>query len=264
MTYPMRPILPQELIDLIIDFHCDDVAALRDLALVSHACLYSARHHLFSTVRVSSAPIGSSNLNLFQSRLLEGKTSVGALVRELDFASSRKLLFPISLDILVAALQCFPKLRSLTMTAVSIADSAKKCIPFGPRMALEKLSFTACRVRGSSWRPILEIMGLFSTVRDLSLIGTRTQSSRGTTGRFMLDYKVQVQSLTLLDIVEHTEDLFESISDVVDLAEVDCLAVGFGLHIRRSYSHIVNSAATRLKRLTIHVNSKFLFILHNP
>ncbi|KAG6890451.1 hypothetical protein C0992_001645 [Termitomyces sp. T32_za158] len=50
------PLLPQELVDYIIDYLFDDTAALRNCSLVCHAWRPSSQLHLFSTLSLKATP----------------------------------------------------------------------------------------------------------------------------------------------------------------------------------------------------------------
>ncbi|KAJ7635041.1 hypothetical protein FB45DRAFT_479793 [Roridomyces roridus] len=70
------PVLPQELLDLVIDHLADDLQTLRSCALVSSSVLQYSRVHIFSRLRVG--PLNKDNL---RDGPLDGDHAIGTLLK---------------------------------------------------------------------------------------------------------------------------------------------------------------------------------------
>lgn len=112
--------LPQELIELIIDFAHDDPRTLRSCALVCRAWLPSSRYHLFSSIIVRLRK--TSEITQIKNDLLRFDTGPSEL-SILNYA--RRLVFTIFLDVagefmateisLIHCLPCLPDLQTLAI-----------------------------------------------------------------------------------------------------------------------------------------------------
>ena len=110
----MAPILPQELIDQVIDHLWKDVASLTACALVSHACLASARTHLFHEQRI----VGKNAFVLLEGLLVD-RPILAQYIRKLSITDPMSVITAQSWTSRIPALVvALPRLTAFEVVGV--------------------------------------------------------------------------------------------------------------------------------------------------
>lgn len=268
----MSPRLPQELIDLVIDYHSLDLATLRRISLVSSACSYTAFHHIFFDVAVSARPFGPRNLRDFLSLLRTGAL-VWRSVRHLKIgASSERGEMDLTPAMVLEILQRLPRLCSVEFTNLNIGASSSLPLSLTQCSAstLDRLSFLSCRIRGDTWKPLLDIIHLFKSVSSLTLSKVYhdhfIDHESGCCLSRAPTLKTGVKSLDFVDDTENTSTLVEGLTRVLDLSEVGQLQVGYGpsVRMRTAYRQLICAMSLNLRKLCMDVTGTCLLQLPRP
>ncbi|KAF8192384.1 hypothetical protein K438DRAFT_1830085 [Mycena galopus ATCC 62051] len=155
-----RPILPPEVIDLIIDKLHDQPHTLRACSLISHYWLPRSRHHLFRRMCLDACNIGvcrgllKSPHNTFSFHLrglhvtaVVQPTQLLRLMQGLPRLHSLDIYgIPVRYDTEIAGSAKFPLIRSLTLSRATFASYTELSyflsrFPALKKLALERISF---------------------------------------------------------------------------------------------------------------------------
>ena len=176
-------LLPQELVDQIIDFLHDDHPTLQSCTLVARTWLPSSRLHLFSKISVD---VNSSQFCEFLA-YARSCASVPQYVRQVTLigrhAQSKPTRNPVTQAILVDLLACLPRLELLNLVSVTL-DHGKGAEPVSSgsgsicslgtlKFDLKALNVLYCDTVDYSFRGLAACLGAFAHIGELRLVDVK-------------------------------------------------------------------------------------------
>lgn len=167
MHYPRR--LPQEIIDMIIDYFHDDKRSLVACSVVSSAWLPAARHHLFYTHRLDARRDGTGYAGAVSSFLEDPRHFH---VRELVLSpgTSPHPSPELQSDVLLSLFTHSPQLHSL-----QLRQTGFNSLPW-PEQPIDKLYLNRLSVNwGTMATPnnnncFVQLLSSFSVIRELDVV----------------------------------------------------------------------------------------------
>ena len=258
---PDSQIFPQELVDYVIDFCHDDIAALQAFARVSQPCLPSARRHIFDTITIKPGQDGPSSLDGLAS-LMKLDSTVCLSVRHLYFdgasqdSSQPGILGEVALSIILDAIHLFTNLRILSIENVVLIDDVLYSIPdITERRAIHSLDFVGCDVRTEThgWRPIFHILSHFSFINALTLYEVAPVSLGIGWGHCPSPStcKTRVRNMAIARILPRARFLVDGLLALLDMRDTRRIHVGYSLLLTPFYRPLLE-AAGNLFTLTVH------------
>lgn len=268
------PRIPQELIDYTIDFHHNSREDLHCLALVSKACLSSARHHLFRTIYVTPNTSGPRNLTAF-STLLKAGPSLSLAVSDLHFRRIGPLHVDddeVSFSTIVTAIRIFKRLQILEVFYSLIPDDLngypELVEPAASSRSFHTLRIVGCTFSTLTWHPIIRLIREFRTLSLLALIDSDHQSqqvdedkSGPKANELTLSpsgSKIQIHTLHIQGLVYDGESLIAVLSRALRLEEVEVLDIGCGCVARGFHTALIQAASSALTGVYVTNDRKSL------
>ncbi|TCD68616.1 hypothetical protein EIP91_010271 [Steccherinum ochraceum] len=213
-----RARLPQELIDTVIGLFCDDKTTLHELALLSSACLATARSHLFRScvVHAIGYTLLQDRLSVAQRSIVPGP-SVGTYIRHLKLSQLDNQLYTNTLLDLIGNMT---RLQSLSIAASTIFESPfPSILPHPNPTSLDTLHISWCTVKGATALPLLHLLSAFTSISELHMVRTLMPDlDRAALIASPAWPSTYLRCLYVEDNCLFAEDLMVALGKVVDLA----------------------------------------------
>lgn len=233
-------LLPQEILDSIIDCLYDDKPSLSQCTLVSQRFIDRSRHHLFFKVTLVNEGDSTSECTFdtiaFLSFLAE-IPSIRHYIQRITIHNSNldpdaPPGKPIQVSHLISILELLPQLIRLSLCDVRLAsdESAVQRLPsLAARFKLKRLSLTGVDDESDNSRdslPMVDLLSLFSHIDMLYVSGFYSDWANHVKFASLshLAQKVSVSSVAMIALRDFTE-LEELLEATVDTSHVSRLAV---------------------------------------